>query len=105
MSRGFPVFGEKFFEGSEAVLQRAERALHLPEAAEGRGRAEPFAVVEGGDAGEDFPGGDVVARGALGGEHHVVADGEVAGDADLSGEDDAAADVRASGQAHLRADE
>src|SRR2546423_1116454 len=92
-----------FFENRESLSERAQRALHLAEASEGRCRAQPVAVVEGGYAGEDFARGHVVARRALGREHNVVANLQVPGDADLPGEYDAASDVRTSGEADLRA--
>src|SRR5215212_1614691 len=105
VKNGSGEFLRPLFQRREASFERAEGALHVAEASEGRGRAQPLAVVEGGDAGDDAAGGDVVARGALGREHHVVADFEVTGDARLTGEDDAAADARAAGEPHLRAEE
>src|SRR5215212_8403934 len=105
VKNGSGEFLRPLFQRREASFERAEGALHVAEAAEGGGRAQPIAVVEGGDAGDDAASGDVVARGALGGEHHVVTDFEVSGDAGLPGEDDAAADARAARQAHLRAEE
>ncbi len=82
-----------FFESIETLFQCAQGALHLGQTSVGRGCSKPVAVIKGRNARQDFAGGNVMARRALGSDDDIVADGQVSSYSDLSGEDDALSDV------------
>ena len=94
-----------FFQFADSFFNFSDRPRHPSQTSKRGNRAQPVAIVESGNAGNDFAVFDIVTGRGFCRHDRVVADSQMSGDADLSGENYAFSDDRTSGKSGLRANQ